>query len=369
MRMVLGTLFVTLLAAVACGAEPQPAGELVFSLRTWEGEYTSKDVPGGVETVAYTSTIHTIKTDGTGLHQVTRAGQIADVPSFNPDGRWLYYQAKASSAYEVFRCKPDGSDAVSVASAGRHGAPWKDAFGYSLSRDGRRMVYTINNRAGDGRVVVANADGSEPRIVAPKLGYVYMSGLSPTGDAVAFCGPATGYRLKLAPLPDGPLVDLTPDHPESFVPRFTADGKTVVFFRRDGDVYRVGADGKGLRRLTEGNGYTEFRLSAKDKHGSSDPPDISPDGRRIAYVAVKDGVAQVCTMDIDGGQQRQITQRKTPCGRVRWSPDGKYLAFVSFEGEYPQLFVVAAEGGETRQVTKLKGAVTQLAWRPAVAPP
>lgn len=93
------------------------------------------------------------------------------------------------------------------------------------------------------------------------------------------------------------------------------------------------------------------------------------DGRRIAYVALKDGVPNICTMDIDGGQQRQITQRKTPCGRVRWSPDGKHLAFVSFEGELPQLFVVAAEGGEPRQITRLKGAVTQLSWRPAAQAP
>ena len=138
----------------------------------------------------------------------------------------------------------------------------------------------------------------------------------------------------------------------------------IVFVRRDGDVYRVDADGKNLQRLTEGDRYVEFKLSAKDKHGSTDGPQISPDGKQIAYLAVKDGVANVCVMNLDGREQRQLTSRKTPCGRVRWSPDGKQIAFVSFEDKYPQLFVVAAKGGEPRQLTQLEGAVYFVCWKP-----
>jgi hypothetical protein len=101
-----------------------------------------------------------------------------------------------------------------------------------------------------------------------------MAALSPAGDRVVFSGPARGYRLQLAAIPDGRPVKLTPDHPECFVPQFTPGGKTVVFVRRDGDVYRVGADGTVFWRLTEGNRYVEFRLSAKDRRGSTDGPGV-----------------------------------------------------------------------------------------------
>ena len=213
-------------------------------------------------------------------------------------------------------------------------------------------------------MVIADADGSNPTFVAPGLGYTYMARLGPKNDRVVFSGPARGYRLLLAELPDGKPVELTPDHPECFVPQFTPDGKTVVFVRRDGDVYRVDADGKNLKRLTEGNKYVEFRLSPKDAHGSTDGPDVSPDGKRVAFVAVKDGVPNVFVIDIDGGNRRQVTARKAPCGRVKWSPDGKLLSFVSFEGKYPQLFVVPAAGGEPRQLTKLDGGVNFAHWKP-----
>jgi Tol biopolymer transport system component len=178
-----------------------------------------------------------------------------------------------------------------------------------------------------------------------------------------FSGPARRYRLLLAALPDGKPLELTPDHPECFVPQFTPDGKVIVFVRRDGDVYRVDADGKNLRRLTEGNRYVEFKLSPKDQHGSTDGPDVSPDGKRIAFIAVKDGVPNVHVVNIDGTGRQQLTRRKSPCGRVRWSPDGQSLAFVSFDGKYPQLFVVPAEGGEPRQLTKIHAAVYFVNWK------
>jgi Tol biopolymer transport system component len=80
--------------------------------------------------------------------------------------------------------------------------------------------------------------------------------------------------------------------------------------------------------------------------------------------ADKDGIPNVHVVNLDVTGRRQVTNRKTPCGRVRWSPDGKTLAFVSFEGKYPQLFVVPANGGEPRQLTKLDGAVYFTNWKP-----
>jgi Tol biopolymer transport system component len=127
----------------------------------------------------------------------------------------------------------------------------------------------------------------------------------------------------------------------------------------------VAADGSDLRRLTHGNVYYQFKLTPDDRHGSSDGPDPSADGRRIAYVAVRDGIPQVNVMGVDGSGQRQLTRLPGDCGRVKWSPDGERLAFVSFVGPArPRLFVIPAEGGEPRRLTDLPGAVYTLDWFP-----
>jgi Tol biopolymer transport system component len=368
-RVRFGCSFVIVLLLVPFAPASEPG--LVFSLKTWEGEYTSKDVSNGVETTPVIGAIYTVNADGSGLKKIIQPGKSADYPTVSPDGQWVYYQSSVSGTTQVYRCKWDGTNAMILSppdqltkqlkSSGSFVV--KDAYGGVLSADGRKMVFTVHDGK-SGRVVVTNADGSSPEFVLPNLGYIYMARLSPTGDRVVFSGPAKGYRLLLTSLTDGKPIELTPDHPECFVPQFTPDGKTVVFVRRDGDVYKVDADGKNFKRLTEGNRYVEFRLSPKDNHGSTDGPDVSPDGKAIAFIAIKDGIPNVFVVDIDGGDKRQVTNRKTPCGRVRWSPDGKQLSFVSFEGKYPQLFVVPASGGEPRQLTKLDGAVYFANWKP-----
>jgi Tol biopolymer transport system component len=358
---------VLLLAPVAHAGEPG----LVFSVKTWDGDYTSKDVPGGVESTPTVGSIYTVNADGTGLKKIVEAGKNTDYPLASRDGKWVYYQSGARGSTQIYRCKWDGTGATSLTppdqltkqlAADKDRFMVKDAFGYDFSADGKKMVFTVHDGS-TGRVVIADADGSSPSFVAPALGYTYMARLSPTNDRVVFSGPARGYRLLLAALPDGKPVELTPDHPDCFVPQFTPDGKTIVFFRRDGDIYRVGADGKNLKRLTEGNKYVEFRLSPKDSHGSTDGPDVSPDGKWVAFIALKDGVPNVFVVDIDGTNKRQLTTRKTPCGRVKWSPDGKQLSFVSFEGKYPQLFVVSVAGGAPRQLTELDGGVNFAHWK------
>jgi TolB protein len=368
-RLHVPVLLVIVLALSSAASAGEPG--LVFSVKTWDGEYTSKDIPGGVETTPVVGAIYTVNADGSGLKKIVQHGKNTDNPAASRDGKWVYFQSNGSGDHQVYRCKWDGSEVASLTPPDKLTKQFKDsgnfevksAYGYMLSADGSKMVFTVHDGK-TGRVVVADADGSSPKLIAPNLGYAYMARLSPANDRVVFSGPAKGYRLLIAEVPAGKPVELTPDHPDSFVPQFTPDGKTIVFVRRDGDVYRVDADGKNLKRLTEGNRYVEFRLSEKDAHGSTDGPDISPDGKRIAFISRVGDVPNVFVMDVDGGNRKHLISRKTPCGRVRWSPDGTHLAFVSFEGKYPQLFVVPAAGGEAQQLTKLDGAVYLVNWKP-----
>ena len=334
---------------------------IVFSVRQWEGEYWSRDIPQGVSTTPFTSAVYAVPADGDEPpRKVADVGGRADYPHYSPDGQWVYFQASVEGRYHIFRCREDGSDLANLTA--QH-TPAGDRYGYRVSRDGTRMLFTFHD-AQIARVGLMKPDGSEPWLVAPDIGYHYMGDLSPDNRSVVFAHTARGYVLVLKHLDTDEMITLTPDHPESFCPQFTPDAKAIVFFRRDGDVYRVDADGQNLKRLTTGNGYTEFRLSPQDAHGSSDGPAVSPDGRKIAYIAVKGGVPQVHTMNLDGSEQRQVTFRPTPCARVAWSPEGRRLGFVSWEGNYTQLFVVPAEGGSPTKLTDVHGAVYFLDWKP-----
>src|SRR5690348_6535476 len=117
-------LFVLLLTAPSSGdggRDGAPAGELVFSVKTWEGDYTSRDVPGGVKTTPVEAAIYTVRADGTGLKKLTDLGKNTDNPSFSPDGRWVYFQSNASGRSHVYRCTPEGKDVKALTEGDRLG--------------------------------------------------------------------------------------------------------------------------------------------------------------------------------------------------------------------------------------------------------
>jgi Tol biopolymer transport system component len=368
-----------LVCCAVCGSDPalllaadepalssveHPPGRLVFSSRRWTGEYFSRDIPGGVESTPVNAEIQTVLADGTDLKPVIALGKRAEYPIPSPDGHWIYFQSNVSGHSQVYRARWDGTELENLTAGDRLGSEWKEAYGFALSADGQRLLFTVHNGQ-IGQLALADPDGNNPRLIAPHLGYIYMGTLSPKADRLVFSGPAQGYRLWQMSLPAGEPQLLTPDHPDAYAPQFTPDGGTIVFFRRDGDLYRVNVNDPRVQKLTTGNQYVEFRLSKEDRHGSTDGPRISPDGKRIAYLAVRDGVSNVWTISLDGTDPRQITYRTTNCGRVCWSPDGKMLAFVSFVDQYPQLFVVPAGGGEPRQVTRLDAAAVYFVqWGP-----
>src|SRR5688572_3293205 len=106
-------------------------------------------------------------------------------------------------------------------------------------------------------------------------------------------------------------------------PQVSPDGKTVVFVVRVtdlaanrglNDLWLVGTDGTGLRRLTS--------------HSAADVnPRWSPDGKTIYFLSTRSGSSQIWQIAFGGGEATQVTSLPLDAGSFRVSPDGTRIAF------------------------------------------
>ncbi|MCL6699570.1 S9 family peptidase [Sphingomonas sp. NSE70-1] len=108
-----------------------------------------------------------------------------------------------------------------------------------------------------------------------------------------------------------------------------------------------------------------FNLSA-----ASDPQ-ISPDGRSIAYVRRSNDVmtdrarSTIWLIDVATGDERPLVTGTGSHSSPRWSPDGKRLAYVSTaEGGASQLYVRWMDSGQTARITGLADSPQGIAWSP-----
>src|SRR5215212_7228307 len=89
-------------------------------------------------------------------------------------------------------------------------------------------------------------------------------------------------------------------------------------------------------------------------------PDISPDGKTIAFSYLGD----IWTVESVGGVARPVTMHEAHDVNPVFSPDGKSLAFSSNRHGSYDVFVVPAVGGKPRRLTFDSGHDMVTGWTP-----
>jgi dipeptidyl aminopeptidase/acylaminoacyl peptidase len=100
-------------------------------------------------------------------------------------------------------------------------------------------------------------------------------------------------------------------------------------------------------------------------------PQISPDGRWIAYVRRSNDImtdrarSSIWLIDTASGEQRPLVAGSGNHFSPRWSPDGRRLAYASTsEGGSPQLFVRWMDTGQSARITGLPDSPQGIKWSP-----
>ena len=107
-----------------------------------------------------------------------------------------------------------------------------------------------------------------------------------------------------------------------------------------------------------------FALARQVTRSVTIDPSLSPDGRRMVYIAVVAGIEQLFTSRVDGSDAKQITHDVFGHEDPAWSPDGRTIAFVSQAEGGEVVSLMDAEGGNVRPLTAKDEHAIHPSWAP-----
>jgi TolB protein len=355
-------------ALMACGGGNSGGGsKIVF--------YSSRKLDGtDAQNANGTYNIWRVNTDGTGptpLTSATAVGADSSEPQWSPDGSKVVFEStrkldgtdaqNANGTYNIWRVNTDGTGLTPLTSATAVGA---GSYAPQWSPDGSKVVFyssrnldgtDAQNRTSNIWRVNADGTGLRPITNATAIAHNLPPQLSRDGSKVVFASTRnldgtdtpTGYftfniwRVNADGTGLRPITNAT--YVSSFYPQWSPDGSKVVFDstrKLDGtdaqnatdvsNIWRVNADGTGLTPLTSATG------------AGAAFPQWSPDGSRVVFASTRnlDGTdtpnanftSNIWRVNADGTGLRPVTNA-TANGAgsdlPQWSPDGSEVVFLS----------------------------------------
>jgi Tol biopolymer transport system component len=256
----------------------------------------------------------------------------ATVPGRN--GNLAFMRQDAAGFWQVWVSNADLSGAKQLThEAANSGWPVWSPDGQKIAFDTDRGDADPGDDIAINDVFTMNADRSSVQNVTGSQGVSGDPGWSPDGSSITFESDRGAYPDKQGIYvirPDGThlrrITTLPADATEDHAPRFSPDGRRIVFTRFNGDqdfgnsaLFSVDLGGRHVRQLTS------FTIGAGDA-------DWSPDGTRIVFEASPNATSRgdVYVIRANGKQPRNLTRNPPTNGSADpvWAPDGTKILFL-----------------------------------------
>lgn len=327
-------------------------------------------------------------------------------PAVSPDGRAIAFASVGKPHHVFFMELPSRKLRKLIERA---------AAGLTWSSDGREMFFTDRQDDIPGMSAAASKlwaiEVSSGRC-RPLTGmYAGQPRSSPKSGRIAFVSQGGGQTdLWTMPETGGDAIRVTDDTALEWSPVWSAAG-TAIYFGSDRDgargLFRVSVDKTSGRPLGEpvrastavfaapfylasggGEGHPMALISLKtdgrlhrltldpathesvsaitvlpDRFLAADSPQVSPDGRWLAYMAVT-SQEDLAIDRTDGSEPRLLTQDPFRDRAPRFSPDGSRIAFQSDRSGNMEIWTIRIDGSDLERRTLTQGDATLPVWSP-----
>jgi len=310
--------------------------------------------------------LYLMNADGSQVTRLTYTDGHIWGAAWSPDGRYLAFMQGRADEADVYILDVEAALQQPGQATPMRLTDQPGFDGYPVwSPDGEWLAFGSSARAPAGTYLVHMSDF----LVAPAWSEAALwaawvhhpAAWSPDGARLAA---ETLYDLVIVPA-DYSRIQVKGDGlrgvtlPDAQNPSWSPDGRQLVFEKGD-DLYRAGATGSGVTRLTD---------TPEHEYG----PAWSPDGQEIAYLSrarSNSDMGHPYVMNADGSEARRL--RAVPADLLAWSPDSTRLAFYSNRGSglgvNGEIWVMNRDGTGLTLLTDHPAFDGWPSWRPTHAP-
>jgi len=302
------------------------------------------------------------------------------------DQRMLLHRFKASGGIDVISVNAlDGSDEKVVATSNLA----SDYMGTQWSPDGSRLLFIRMEQRPDGSfwsLCEMPPQGGAPKtILAPAQRRIWFASWADRGRGIVIN--ATDPVTRLAQLyyvsyPDGETRRITNDL--AGYTTVSVGGETILAGRVDRQskvsvttwpkpgparqaVERDIADGfswlpngqivydtrdDGMLHIWIADSAGPQRQQLSPDKAEERQPDVSPDGKLVAFISKRSGNTALWVMDADGRNTRRLTATDVQPWRPRFAPDGQSIFFVMELHDLPVIARISVAGGEPEVIAR-----------------